>query len=118
MASRLVTVAFPIVTAVASKDVIVVVARVEVPVTPKVELRVVAPVTLSVLDIKSPAVWEGDKDITSHWCLAHYLIDGHHKAYTAAISDKPLTLVSFLSMNQGISSEDEIVELIGILNET
>jgi hypothetical protein len=75
-------------------------------------------VTLSVLDIKSPAVWEGDKDITSHWCLAHYLIDGHHKAYTAAISDKPLTLVSFLSMNQGISSEDEIVELIGILNET
>ncbi|MUG95416.1 hypothetical protein F7734_24845 [Scytonema sp. UIC 10036] len=37
--------------------------------------------TLSVLDIKQPVVWNGDPEITEHWCLAHYLLDGHHKTF-------------------------------------
>lgn len=64
-------------------------------------------VRISILDVKSPVDWEGDKVITSHWCLVHYLIDGHHKAYAAAKNGKPLTLVSFLAVNQGVSSEEK-----------
>lgn len=74
-------------------------------------------VSISVLDVKSPADWDEEKDITSHYCLTHYLIDGHHKVYAAAKAGKPLTLISFLAIGQGVSSEDEIAELSGTLNE-
>jgi hypothetical protein len=74
-------------------------------------------VSISILDVKSPADWNGEQDITSHWCLAHYLVDGHHKVYAAAKNGKPLTLVSFLAVSQGVSSEEEITELMRALNE-
>jgi hypothetical protein len=65
-------------------------------------------VSLGILDIKQPANWIGDQPITSHWCLAHYLLDGHHKAYAAAVSGKPITMISFIAVDQGISSADDI----------
>ncbi len=74
-------------------------------------------VALSILDIKSPADWEEGVPITSHWCLAHYLIDGHHKVYAAAMENKPLTLVSFLAINQGVSSEGQIDNLMAVLTD-
>lgn len=74
-------------------------------------------VSISVLDIKEPATWDKPKDITSHWCLAHYLIDGHHKVYAAVQQNKPLTLVSFLAVDEGVSSEEEINELVAVLND-
>lgn len=64
-------------------------------------------VSLSVLDVKqyfdSP-----DK----HLCLAHYLIDGHHKVYAAAKSNQSLTLISFLAVDKGVSSRDDIDHLL------
>jgi len=74
-------------------------------------------VGLSVLDVKEPADWEDEKDITSHYCMAHYLVDGHHKAYAAALENKPLTLISFLALEQGVSSEDDISELISSMKK-
>ena len=74
-------------------------------------------VSISILDVKSPADGEDDKVISSHWCLAHYIIDGHHKVFAAANSGKPLTLVSFLAINQGVSSEEEITELLSSLKK-
>lgn len=74
-------------------------------------------VSISILDVKSPAECDGEKDLTSHYCLAHYLIDGHHKVYAAAKAGKPLTLISFLAVSQGVSSEEEITELLAALNE-
>lgn len=74
-------------------------------------------ISISVLDVKSPANYDDDQHLTSHWCLAHYLLDGYHKTYTAAINNKPLTLISFLSHEQGISSQEEIAELITILRK-
>jgi hypothetical protein len=74
-------------------------------------------VSISVLDVKQPAMWTEGENITSHWCLAHYLIDGHHKVYAAAQENKPLTLISFLSLDQGVSSEEEINELVATLND-
>lgn len=63
---------------------------------------------LSVLDIKQPAVWNGKPDITEHWCLAHYLLDGHHKAYVTAQLRAPLNLVSFLAVDESLASEEQI----------
>lgn len=63
---------------------------------------------VSVLDIKQPAVWQGNPETTEHWCLAHYLLDGHHKTYAAAQTNKPLNLVSFLAVGESLASEEEI----------
>jgi hypothetical protein len=72
-------------------------------------------VSISVLDVKSPEDWDGEKEIISHWCLAHYLIDGHHKVYAAAKSGKAITLISFLAVSHGVSSEDQIAELLKVI---
>jgi hypothetical protein len=69
-------------------------------------------VSLGVLDVKEPAVWNGAPDITSHWCLAHYLLDGHHKAHAAALSQKPITMLSFLAIDEGISSREQIDRML------
>jgi len=74
-------------------------------------------VSISVFDVKQPATGKSDEQITSHWCLAHYLIDGHHKVYSAVQENKPLTLVSFLAVDQGVSSEEEINELLAALSD-
>ncbi len=63
---------------------------------------------ISVLDVKQPADWEGDPAVTEHWCLAHYLLDGHHKALAAAREQLPLRLLSFLSHEEGVRREDDI----------
>ena len=71
--------------------------------------------TLSVLDIKQPAVWNGNPEITEHWCLAHYLLDGHHKTHAAAQQNAPLNLVSFLTVDESLASEEEIKSALAAL---
>ena len=63
---------------------------------------------ISVLDAKT-----GEKE--THWCLAHYLLDGHHKIEAAARAGRPITLVSFLAHGKGVSSADQITEALAIL---
>lgn len=60
-------------------------------------------VALSILDIKGPAC-----SGTDHWCLAHYVLDGHHKIAAAARTQSELTLISFIAVGQGISSKEQI----------
>ncbi|WP_161634949.1 hypothetical protein [Leptolyngbya sp. Heron Island J] len=74
-------------------------------------------VALSILDIKGPATWEGEPEIWEHLCLAHYLIDGHHKVYAAANAGKKLTLVSFLAVNQGVASKEDIEKFLTTLRK-
>ena len=69
-------------------------------------------ISLTVLDIKEPGDWENHRDITSHWCLAHYLIDGHHKVYASSLLNKPITLLSFFAIDKGISNIDNIKYLV------
>lgn len=69
-------------------------------------------ISVSVLDRKQPANWYNDQVITEHWCLAHYLIDGHHKVYASNIVQKPITLLSFLAVDEGISSPDDVAQLL------
>jgi hypothetical protein len=69
-------------------------------------------VAVSVLDIKAPA--EGGEE---HWCLAHYILDGHHKLEAAARANKPLTLVSFLALEQGVSTPEDQQKALEFLGE-
>jgi hypothetical protein len=60
---------------------------------------------------------EGPYDSTEqHWCLAHYLLDGHHKTYAASQARAPLTLLSFLALDECIANEREISTTVGALN--
>ena len=74
-------------------------------------------VTLSLLDVKAPAVWEGeeDPDPDEHWLFTHYLIDGHHKLHAAAEKSKPLTLLSFVALSQGVSTPDQAQEAVSFM---
>jgi hypothetical protein len=63
--------------------------------------------SISVLDIKGPATWEGTPAVNEHWCLAHYLLDGHHKIHAASLARKRITLLSFLDVSKGIASEKD-----------
>lgn len=70
---------------------------------------------LSVLDVKRPAVWHDDPDVTEHWCLAHYLLDGHHKTFAASAVNQPITLLSFLSVGESLATREEIDLLFDVL---
>ena len=70
---------------------------------------------LTVLDIKAPATLEGDPEVIEHWCLAHYLLDGHHKTFAAAEVIKPITLLSFLSLEESIATEENVRTLVNYL---
>lgn len=70
---------------------------------------------VSILDVKQPANWSGNPDITSHWCLAHYLLDGHHKMCAAALTGRPISLLSFLAVGKGISSPEQVAEVLVVL---
>jgi hypothetical protein len=70
---------------------------------------------VSILDVKQPATWVGTPEITSHWCLAHYLLDGHHKVYAASQEHKPISLLSFLALDKGISSPEQVARVLAIL---
>lgn len=75
-------------------------------------------ISLSVLDVKEPFdSIESKLDVTKHWCLTHYIIDGHHKFFTSSLINKPITLLSFIAINQGISNIEEIEEVLRVLGE-
>jgi hypothetical protein len=68
---------------------------------------------VSVLDVRAPAVTPWDKDeatyeYAEHWCLATYLLDGHHKMDAAARSNRPLQLLAFLSRDASVASEQDV----------
>jgi hypothetical protein len=72
-------------------------------------------VALSVLDVRQPFNWGGSPAITKHWCLAHYLIDGHHKTFVAADLDRPITLLALLAVNECLASDEHIDQLFRLL---
>jgi hypothetical protein len=72
---------------------------------------------ISVLDVKQPADWDGNPEIQEHWCLAHYLLDGHHKMYAAAQFGKPISLLSCLAVKKGVSDADQISKVVSVLRK-
>jgi hypothetical protein len=63
---------------------------------------------LSVLDVKGPSMFEEPADVAAHACLAHYLLDGHHKVRAAGAASRPVTLLSFLSLSESVARAEEI----------
>jgi hypothetical protein len=72
---------------------------------------------ISVLDVKQPADWEGDPAVTEHRCLAHYLLDGHHKARAASRLQEPLRLISFLAPGESVATAEEIEQAIDVFGQ-
>lgn len=66
-------------------------------------------VALSLLDVKSAAVGESEEE--EHWCLAHYVLDGHHKIEAASLGKKPIRLVSFLAIEHGASDIEQVTRV-------
>lgn len=71
---------------------------------------------ISVLDVKQPAVLAADPEIDAHWCLAHYLLDGHHKVCAAARTGRPVGLLWFLALERGVSTDEEVGRLLAWLH--
>jgi hypothetical protein len=67
-------------------------------------------VAISVLDVKAPTDPSGD--IKEHYCLAHFLLDGHHKFFTAAKSECAISLLAFVSCSNGTSSREELARIL------
>jgi hypothetical protein len=72
---------------------------------------------VSILDVKQPANWDGNPDVTEHWCLSHYLLDGHHKVYAASELGVPVSILSFLASEKGVSTQEQVAEAIEDANE-
>lgn len=71
--------------------------------------------TLSILDVKMPATWDREPTVAEHWCLVHYLLDGHHKTYAAALDGAPVGLLSYLAVRQSIAGPGDVLEAVGRL---
>jgi len=68
---------------------------------------------ISILDVKQAVDLQAE--IKTHWCLAHFLLDGHHKVFAASQVGKPITMLSFLAVDKGVSGFDDIENLLNIL---
>lgn len=64
-------------------------------------------ISITILDIK-----EHHDGTKAHWCLTHYIVDGHHKVFAANETNKEISLLSFLAVDQGISDSEEIELLV------
>ena len=75
-------------------------------------------VSVAVLDIRSPANWVGEQtpDPREHWCLTHFLLDGHHKLNAAAEAGKPLRLLTFIATSLGVSRKEDVESAITLLS--
>ena len=71
-------------------------------------------ISLSVLDVKAPTFWGDDQkpEFTGHWCLAHYILDGHHKMFAAAELNRPINLICFLATEEGIYETEKDIETL------
>lgn len=66
---------------------------------------------LSILDVKGPATWDEQPAVAEHWCLTHYLLDGHHKVYAAFTAAAEITLLSFLAVAESIATQQDALDV-------
>jgi hypothetical protein len=69
-------------------------------------------VALSLLDVCQPAMIQGpEHNYYAHWCLTHFLLDGHHKMQAAAEAEIPLRLLAIVSIDHSLASRESIDRL-------
>lgn len=70
---------------------------------------------VSILDVKCPCFYptvdgkEIKPEFFTHWCLANYLLDGHHKIQAAHRQQKSITLLTYLSRSASWKQVDELI---------
>ncbi len=69
-------------------------------------------VCVSFLDTKFPL---NDIHFDELWLHTHYLLDGHHKMFAAAHAKMPVSMLSFLSIDESFASRAQIDKLIQAL---
>jgi len=67
---------------------------------------------VSFLDIKFPLF---DINFDEIWLHSYYLLDGHHKILAAAKARKPITMITFISIDESFASKDQVMKLIQAL---
>jgi len=74
-------------------------------------------VCIATLEVRAPAEWTGEEppDPSEHWCLTHYLLDGHHKLHAADKSRKPVSLLSFITWSESMASREQIAEVLSFM---
>ncbi|MCU1678384.1 MAG: hypothetical protein JWM93_3142 [Frankiales bacterium] len=65
-------------------------------------------VAVSTLDVCQPAD-AGPGDYYAHWGLTHFLLDGHHKMQAAASVNRPLRLLTLLSMSASLATPEQVM---------
>jgi hypothetical protein len=69
-------------------------------------------VAVSTLDVSRPWVEAAkSSDWFEHWCLTHFLLDGHHKMQAAALTDRPLRLLSLVSLEESPAGDEAVARL-------
>jgi hypothetical protein len=63
---------------------------------------------LGLLEAQEPALLEHEPNPARHLCLAHFLLDGHHRVAASAQAAKPVTILSFLSLDESGAPADEV----------
>jgi hypothetical protein len=76
-------------------------------------------VALTTLDVCQPAIaGEQGSDYYAHWCLTHFLLDGHHKLQAAAESHQPLRLLSLLSVDASHATTEQILRIPNLVSQS
>jgi hypothetical protein len=69
-------------------------------------------VAISTLDVCQPATDDRSTDYYEHWCLTHFLLDGHHKMHGSTDARRPLRPLSLLSIDGSLSTTEQIAAAI------
>ena len=74
--------------------------------------------TVSILDICQPAVAadSASEPGLAHWCLAHFLLDGHHKMQASSQTGQPVRLVALLSIDHSLAQRNDILAVPNMLD--
>jgi hypothetical protein len=69
---------------------------------------------VSVFDVKAPALFDDSPplDVTEHWILTHYLLDGNHKVNAASIEGSPVSILSFITTKLSLATEEQFSEVM------
>lgn len=74
-------------------------------------------VAIGVLDVKAPATDKTGEEIApeyhTHWCFANYLLDGHHKVEASHRQQKPITMLTFLTIDHSWMLTKELMQHYG-----
>lgn len=74
-------------------------------------------VAVSTLDVCEPATSTPGGDHYAHWCVTHFLLDGHHKTQAAATSQRPLRLLSLLSIGASLATVEQVNRIPALLSQ-